>query len=273
MTPGKLSSQAMDDAAVKAETMLASLDVDALCSFAGWWNRWFRTLGHRRLGRLIAAYPKLPSGEPGAPPPDKQASRLTRKDKEALVPTAARHLQGLPEEKLLTMVTWWKRWYAEAGHRRLGRALLAQAKERCPKNHRGHLDTPEAKRAQKTRKAKPASQPVAASIPGVSIPCAFRAGEVDDSSVFTVRVNGGQLEIVLNRLHPAFPHLAPLVETENNGSSEHLPRQGGMQFTRLLLEAWAYYEFEQPSSSPRVTPETARADWGRMLRRLILSVD
>lgn len=39
---------------------------------------------------------------------------------------AENDLENVPEEAIVAMAQWWEKWYADAGHRRLGRVLLAQ---------------------------------------------------------------------------------------------------------------------------------------------------
>ena len=272
MTSGRRTTEQMDAAVRKAASELASLDPEALCPLARWWNRWFRALGHRRLGRLLTTYPNLPPGRMGAPPPPDQVKKLSRQDKKALITAASGDLQGISPDSLGVIASWWKRWYADAGHRRLGRALIAQGDRRCGStvSRQAVPAVPSEKAPTRTQtKVGTASAMVPASGPSASLPCIFRAGEIDGSAVFSVRVHGGQLEIILNQLHPAFPHFATLLETDKAGSL----KRNGLEATKLLLESWAYYEFEQPTTSPRVTPEAARANWGRTLRRLILSSD
>ncbi len=50
----------MDAAAVRAEHNLeegiAGLDEKGLQSFADWWEVWWRTAGHTRLGRILLKY-------------------------------------------------------------------------------------------------------------------------------------------------------------------------------------------------------------------------
>jgi len=43
---------------------------------------------------------------------------------------AARELKDLPEEAIRAIGQWWTKWYLLAGHRRLGRVLLGEYKER-----------------------------------------------------------------------------------------------------------------------------------------------
>ena len=43
---------------------------------------------------------------------------------------AAIELDKLPTEHVNTVATWWKEWYLKAGHKRLGRALVAKIRQK-----------------------------------------------------------------------------------------------------------------------------------------------
>jgi len=43
---------------------------------------------------------------------------------------AAHELKGLPDSVVLAIGEWWSAWYLQAGHRRLGRVLLGEYRER-----------------------------------------------------------------------------------------------------------------------------------------------
>ena len=43
----------MDRAAMEAEKELKFLKGKGITEVAGWWEKWFKTAGHKRLGRLL----------------------------------------------------------------------------------------------------------------------------------------------------------------------------------------------------------------------------
>ena len=49
----RLSPTEMDNARERAAIALAQLPNDAVNTLANWWNQWYGTAGHRRLGRLL----------------------------------------------------------------------------------------------------------------------------------------------------------------------------------------------------------------------------
>jgi len=53
----------MDVAAKEAAKDLKNLDAKAVTLLSGWWQRWYRTAGHKRLGRLLANHSSLVSEE------------------------------------------------------------------------------------------------------------------------------------------------------------------------------------------------------------------
>ena len=60
----RLSTAEMDSARDQAETALSSLPRDVVKTMADWWNRWYLSAGHRRLGRLLLSHksPPRPKG-------------------------------------------------------------------------------------------------------------------------------------------------------------------------------------------------------------------
>jgi len=89
--------------------------------------------------------------------------------------------------------------------------------------------------------------------------CRFEASELDMGAFFAVRSRGAAIIITLGRTHPAFPLLS------------HAVRDQGAEgdAVRLLLEAWARYEDEQPEGRRLQWAQEAREDWGRTARRLV----
>ena len=52
----RLSTTEMDSARDQAEKALKSLPGDAVKAMADWWNQWYLSAGHRRLGRLLLSH-------------------------------------------------------------------------------------------------------------------------------------------------------------------------------------------------------------------------
>jgi len=48
----------MDAAAGEAEKDLASIDQAAVKTIAAWWLKWYMTVGHKRLGRILVKIAK-----------------------------------------------------------------------------------------------------------------------------------------------------------------------------------------------------------------------
>lgn len=40
---------------------------------------------------------------------------------------AGKELEEMPDEEVTRLANWWKKWYRDAGHKRLGRRLLEHA--------------------------------------------------------------------------------------------------------------------------------------------------
>jgi len=51
-------------------------------------------------------------------------------DMDAAAEEAKKDLENLTEEAVLSMASWWRKWYFKAGHKRLGRLLVTIAKTR-----------------------------------------------------------------------------------------------------------------------------------------------
>ena len=56
----KLSTTEMDSATDQAEKALKSLHGEAVKAMADWWNQWYLSAGHRRLGRLLLSHKSPP---------------------------------------------------------------------------------------------------------------------------------------------------------------------------------------------------------------------
>ena len=94
----------------------------------------------------------------------------------------------------------------------------------------------------------------------------FVDSAIDSPAFFSVTPRAGAIMLRLNTGHPVYEHLIEVLEREGNGNSEERlanAREG----LKLLLEAWARYEDEQPEGPRRDAAMDARNDWGRVARR------
>jgi len=97
----------------------------------------------------------------------------------------------------------------------------------------------------------------------------FTTADLYSPAFFSVRPSGGVLVITLNISHPAYPKLVELLEESTEGSSaEDLKArlENALEGLKLLLEAWARYEDEQPDGKRKEAAQSARTDWGRVAR-------
>ena len=101
----------------------------------------------------------------------------------------------------------------------------------------------------------------------------FSESDLETSAFFSVRPRGGALIITLNTAHPAHKHLIDLLDTSEpeNLSSEELAARltNAWKGLKLLLEAWARYEDEQPEGPRRNQAQDVRNDWGRVARHFL----
>lgn len=99
---------------------------------------------------------------------------------------------------------------------------------------------------------------------------AFSQADLETSAFFSVKSMGGALIITLNTRHPAYEHLVAALETPEGVelTKEDLQERflKAWRGLRLLLEAWARYEDEQPAGDHREAVQDARSDWGRVAR-------
>ena len=101
----------------------------------------------------------------------------------------------------------------------------------------------------------------------------FNESDMETSAFFSVRPRGGALIVTLNTSHPAFDHLIELLDTPD---PEGLPPEdlvarlnNAWKGLKLLLEAWARYEDEQPEGPRRSQAQDTRNDWGRVARQFM----
>ena len=102
---------------------------------------------------------------------------------------------------------------------------------------------------------------------------AFSQGDLETPAFFSVRTKGGALLITLNTNHPAYTHLIDVLEVDEDEdiSIEEVNARltNAWRGLRLLLEAWARYEDEQPDGQLRQRVQDARNDWGRVARQFL----
>ena len=101
----------------------------------------------------------------------------------------------------------------------------------------------------------------------------FNESDMETSAFFSVRPRGGALIVTLNTSHPAFKHLIELLDTPDPKSlpPEDLVERlnNAWKGLKLLLEAWARYEDEQPEGPRRSQAQDTRNDWGRVARQFL----
>ena len=93
----------------------------------------------------------------------------------------------------------------------------------------------------------------------------FAESDLDSPAFFSVTLRGGVIIITLNTRHPVHEHLIEVLEPDDVGSAEGR-LDNAREGLRLLLEAWARYEDEQPEGPRRDAAMDARSDWGRVAR-------
>lgn len=120
---------------------------------------------------------------------------------------------------------------------------------------------------------EPQAKELAARTVTTGMKYAFSQGDLETPAFFSVRTKGGALIITLNTNHPAYNHLMAVLDAEDqdNLSPEELNARlnNAWRGLRLLLEAWARYEDEQPDGTLRQRVQDARNDWGRVARQFL----
>lgn len=114
---------------------------------------------------------------------------------------------------------------------------------------------------------------IAATTVDTGLKYAFAEAELETQAFFSVKPKGGTLIITLNTGHPAYSHLLDALETQEGIelTNEELQERFIRAWSglRLLLEAWARYEDEQPPGPRREAVQDARSDWGRVARAFL----
>ena len=94
----------------------------------------------------------------------------------------------------------------------------------------------------------------------------FVESAMDLPAFFSVTPRAGAIVLRLNTEHPVFEHLIEVLEPDVSGTAEDR-LSSAREGLKLLLEAWARYEDEQPEGYRRDAAMDARNDWGRVARR------
>ena len=97
----------------------------------------------------------------------------------------------------------------------------------------------------------------------------FVESAMDTPAFFSVAPRGGAIMVRINTEHPVYTHLIEVLEKQEDESPENAEGRlaNAREGLRLLLEAWARYEDEQPEGPRRDAAMDARSDWGRVARR------
>lgn len=110
---------------------------------------------------------------------------------------------------------------------------------------------------------------LAATTVDIGLKYVFATADLESPAFFSVKPKGGSLIILLNSNHPAYEHLVEALDQDNSGGTIEgltarltVARDG----LKLLLEAWARYEDEQPDGRRKEQAQDARQDWGRMAK-------
>jgi len=100
----------------------------------------------------------------------------------------------------------------------------------------------------------------------------FTHANLDTTAFFTVKMQGGGIQIILNSDHPAYKNLLMVLEREETTDDAAALRERlnrAADGLKLLFSAWARYEDEQHDGAARNRAQQARSDWGSMARRFL----
>lgn len=101
----------------------------------------------------------------------------------------------------------------------------------------------------------------------------FADADLATPAFFSVKPKGGAIVITMNTSHPAYKHLIEVLETDevDEMDPEELRERllNAWHGLKLLLEAWARYEDEQPAGPLRSRAQDTRNDWGKVARQFM----
>jgi len=129
---------------------------------------------------------------------------------------------------------------------------------------------------ESTGLARPDAELLAASTVDDGLKYIFTQGHLESPAFFSVKPRGGAIIITLNLEHPAYSNLVEVLEkeAEDTGGDELRRRLSkARDGLKLLLEAWARYEDEQPDGKRKSQAQETRVDWGRIARSFLESDD
>ena len=167
-------------------------------------------------------------------------------------------LETLPEGSVNDLASWWTRWYAVTGHRRLGRLLVSRGRSSLGKREEPGTPSAGVENPKYSVKGRIVEH-------GVKYTIAETA--LDSPAFFDVKEAAGEVSIILNSQHPAFVFLHAMLERQQdlNGNGKDAVGQSA-RVVFLFLKAWSEVERHQPHGQRRAHIRTAREDWGRALR-------
>lgn len=156
-------------------------------------------------------------------------------------------------------------------------------RERQAQGHTGGSDageslSPEARKQEieKTLEqegvTKEQATELAATTVDIGLKYVFATADIESPAFFSVKPKGGSLIILLNSNHPAYEHLVEALDQESpSGTVDELSQRlaTARDGLKLLLEAWARYEDEQPDGKRKEQAQEARQDWGRMAKQFL----
>ena len=119
---------------------------------------------------------------------------------------------------------------------------------------------------------KSQAQELAATTISNNLKYVFADADLDSPAFFSVKPKGGVIAIILNTNHPAYENLLEVLEDEVDEVDTETLRSrltNSLKGLKLLLEAWARYEDEQPEGKRRQYTQDARVDWGRIARQFL----
>ena len=97
----------------------------------------------------------------------------------------------------------------------------------------------------------------------------FVESAIDTPAFFSVTPRAGAIMIKINTEHPVYTHLIEVLEQPEDQETRSAEGRlsNAQEGLKLLLEAWARYEDEQPEGPRRDAAMDTRSDWGRVARR------